>query len=114
MGESKAQDTMVEEPKKWYEAIVCHSLKEGRAARNAAECDTSVFPVRQKQVPMTAHSHTTALDRHPSFPSFILLPPPPFHTVELRTRSSVKATVFHMSVYLCGATVLGEGVLRTP
>ena len=48
MGESKARDPMVVEPRRWHAlgATVYQSLGEGRAAQDAAGRDRSVRPVR--------------------------------------------------------------------
>ena len=48
MGESKARDPLVREPRRWYAfgALPVTPLGMERAARNAAECDKSVFPAR--------------------------------------------------------------------
>ena len=48
LGKSEARDPLMEEPRGWIAqgALAVTPLGMGRASRNAAECDTSVVPVR--------------------------------------------------------------------
>ena len=65
LGESEARYTMVEEPRGWtaYGALADTPLGKGRAAKNAAECDSQRAPCAKKRVcAVQAHSDTTALD----------------------------------------------------
>ena len=62
---AKARDPLVEEPRGWIArgALAVTPLGKGRAAKNAAECDSQRAPCAKKRVcTVPAHSDTSALD----------------------------------------------------
>ena len=96
LGESEARDPLVEEPRGWIAqgALAVTPLGKGRAAKNAAECDSQRAPRAKKRVcAVQAHSDTTALDTrwhsHSSSPLFTV------HT-ECETESH-ESSFFHFT-----------------
>ena len=63
LGESEARDPLVEEPRGWIAQGALAVTPLGKAAKNAAECDSQRAPCAKKRVcAAQTHSDTTALD----------------------------------------------------
>ena len=66
MGESKARDPLVEEPRRWVAlgATGCHSLREGMCCEERSSCDSQRAPSAKKVCDRQTHTDTTEHNTH--------------------------------------------------